>query len=190
MFNSDIMDLAIGMIFVYLLLSLMCSAANEVIELWLKNRAADLEKGLRELVITQTVQDPLLRRMGNRLKGLWKGGSPSTETAAKIAADAWMTELYDHPLLNGLYEGTYQHFLNYKNRTALGRLIRRIFLLSPKLPSYIPKRNFALAIMDLVAPATVGISGAAGATDTRAATDGVTGFIASPPTPEWIQHLR
>ena len=46
MFNSTILDVAIGMIFVYLLLSLMCSAANELIELWLKNRAADLERGL------------------------------------------------------------------------------------------------------------------------------------------------
>ena len=50
MFNSDILDVAIGMIFVYLLLSLICSAANELIELWLKNRAADLERGLRELL--------------------------------------------------------------------------------------------------------------------------------------------
>ena len=31
MFNSTILDVAIGMIFVYLLLSLMCSAANEII---------------------------------------------------------------------------------------------------------------------------------------------------------------
>src|SRR5438034_355636 len=50
MFNTQILDVAIGLIFVYLLLSLICSAANEVIELWLKNRAADLERGLRELL--------------------------------------------------------------------------------------------------------------------------------------------
>ncbi len=36
MFNSNILDVAIGMIFVYLLLSLMCTAANEMIELMLK----------------------------------------------------------------------------------------------------------------------------------------------------------
>src|SRR5262245_52524774 len=53
MFNSSVLDVAIGMVFVYLLLSLMCSAASELIELALKNRAKDLERGLRELL-----QDP------------------------------------------------------------------------------------------------------------------------------------
>ena len=42
MFNSNILDVAIGMIFIYLLRSLMCSAANEIIELMLKKRAIDL----------------------------------------------------------------------------------------------------------------------------------------------------
>src|SRR6266446_1200928 len=50
MFNSQILDVAIGMIFIYLLLSLMCSAANEVIESLLKKRAKHLEQGLRELL--------------------------------------------------------------------------------------------------------------------------------------------
>jgi hypothetical protein len=50
MFNSQILDVAIGMIFVYLLLSLICSAANELIEAWLKNRAKDLEAGICNLV--------------------------------------------------------------------------------------------------------------------------------------------
>ncbi|MDX6501386.1 MAG: hypothetical protein QOG23_4646 [Blastocatellia bacterium] len=50
MFNSQILDVAIGMIFVYLLLSLMCSAANEIIESLLKKRAKHLEQGLRELL--------------------------------------------------------------------------------------------------------------------------------------------
>lgn len=49
MFGSSILEVAIGLIFVYLLLSLICSAANEVIESFLKNRATDLERGIREL---------------------------------------------------------------------------------------------------------------------------------------------
>ena len=53
MFNSQILDVAIGMIFVYLLLSLMCSAANEIIESLLKKRAKHLEEGLRELLQNQ-----------------------------------------------------------------------------------------------------------------------------------------
>jgi hypothetical protein len=50
MFGSQVIDVAIGMIFVFLLLSLICSAANEVIESKLKNRAKDLEKGIRNLL--------------------------------------------------------------------------------------------------------------------------------------------
>ena len=50
MFRSEMMDVAIGMIFAYLLLSLICSAISELLERWLKNRAGDLEKGLRELL--------------------------------------------------------------------------------------------------------------------------------------------
>lgn len=49
MFGSSILEVAIGLIFVYLLLSLICSAVNEIIESFLKNRATDLERGIREL---------------------------------------------------------------------------------------------------------------------------------------------
>lgn len=49
MFGSSILEVAIGMVFVYLLMSLICSAANEIIESFLKNRATDLERGLREM---------------------------------------------------------------------------------------------------------------------------------------------
>ena len=76
MLNTTVIDVVIGLVFVYLLLSLMCSAANEMIEGWLKNRAADLERGLRELL-----KDP----KGNGL----------------------VKKVYDHPLISGLFEGTY-----------------------------------------------------------------------------------
>jgi len=110
MFNSTILDVAIGMIFVYLLLSLMCSAANELIELWLKNRAADLERGLREL-----------------LKD--KDGS------------GLVNDLYSHQLVNGLFEGEYKPGLLGLANRLLGKV---------NLPSYVPSRNFALALMDLI----------------------------------------
>lgn len=49
MFSTSILEVAIGLVFVYLLMSLICSAANEMIESILKNRATDLERGIREL---------------------------------------------------------------------------------------------------------------------------------------------
>jgi len=50
MLGSAMLDVAVGMVFVYLLLSLICSAFNELLETKLKNRAADLEKGIKGLL--------------------------------------------------------------------------------------------------------------------------------------------
>lgn len=116
MFNSGILDVAIGLVFIFLLLSLICSAINEMIEACLKMRATDLEKGIREFLYDQD----------------------GTGLAQKI---------YEHPLVFGLYKG------NYNPQR------------SSNLPSYIPPRNFALALMDIILPANKEtLSGAAGAT--------------------------
>src|SRR6266446_414475 len=79
MFNSQILDVAIGLIFVYLLLSLICSALNEIIETALKKRAIDLERGIRELLVPGS-----------------SSGSPDI-----------VQRMYDHPMLNGLFGSTY-----------------------------------------------------------------------------------
>jgi len=105
MFGSEILDIAIGMTFTYLLLSLICSALNELIERNLKNRAADLEKGLRELL-----DDP--------------------------TGTGWVAKVYNHGMINGLFKGTYNPAASDKTN----------------LPSYIPSRNFALAMLGLLAP--------------------------------------
>ncbi len=126
MFGSDLLDIAIGMIFVYLLLSLICSAANEIIEAWLKNRATDLERGIRELL------------------------SPN----AGVSNEGTVAKLYNHPLINGLHRGFYKDYVAYYNHNKFVRWLIRTFTTNPKLPSYIPARNFALALMDTVLPAT------------------------------------
>lgn len=56
-FGSTMLEVAIGMVFVYLLLSLLCSALSEFIELLFKFRARDLEKG-----IVRLLNDPQLAR--------------------------------------------------------------------------------------------------------------------------------
>ena len=50
MFGSDILDIAVGMVLVYLLLSLILTAVQETLEAWLKTRAGNLERSLRELL--------------------------------------------------------------------------------------------------------------------------------------------
>ena len=50
MFNSAILEVAIGIVFIYVLLSLMCTALREGLEGYLKTRASYLENGIRELL--------------------------------------------------------------------------------------------------------------------------------------------
>lgn len=111
MFGSTILEVAIGLIFVYLLLSLICSALNEIIESFLKNRATDLERGIRELF--------------NQSGG------------GQLVAN-----FYKHPLINGLFPGAYKG----DGSRNLGFLD---YLRPTNLPSYIPARNFAYAVLDL-----------------------------------------
>jgi hypothetical protein len=118
MFNSQVLDVAIGLVFVYLTLSLICSAANEVIEMMLKQRAKHLEQGLLELLHDKDL----------------------------------VGKIYDHALVSGLFGGKYEAG-------------------SRKLPSYIPSKNFALALMDLVLPGQAGANGvSSGAADSTAPT--------------------
>lgn len=50
MFGSEFLDVAIGLVFIYALVSILCTAVREGIEAWLKTRAAYLEHGVRELL--------------------------------------------------------------------------------------------------------------------------------------------
>jgi len=50
MFNSGILDVVIGVIVVYLQLSLVCTAFHELVALLLKKRATELEKGILGLL--------------------------------------------------------------------------------------------------------------------------------------------
>lgn len=112
MFGSVILEVAIGIIFIFLLVSIICSALREGIEAWFKTRAAFLEHGIREL---------LKDKDG---KGLAKS-------------------LYEHPLIYSLFSG------DYEPKTTKGK--PGMIASGRNLPSYIPAKNFATAIMDLAA---------------------------------------
>lgn len=113
MFGSQVLEVAIALVLMYLLLSLICSSIREGIEAIWKTRAGDLQRGICELL-----QD----RQG---VGLVKN-------------------LYEHPLVYGLFKGEYT-----PGKTG-------------KLPSYIPSRNFAVALLDIVARGPSTPAGAAG----------------------------
>lgn len=67
MFGSTILDVAIGLMFVYLLLSLMVTASSEIIAAWLKRRNKNLWLGVENLIGSQIAQDfynhPLIRSL-------------------------------------------------------------------------------------------------------------------------------
>jgi hypothetical protein len=69
MFGSTILEVAIGMVFVYLLLSLICSVVGEFIETLLKRRYKDLKKGIATLLqdpklVEQLYGHPLVQALG------------------------------------------------------------------------------------------------------------------------------
>jgi hypothetical protein len=120
MFGSVILDVAIGLILVYLLLSLIASAIREGIEAWLKTRSVHLERGIRELL-----------------------HDPSGTTLA--------SDFYNHPLIYSLFRGEYNPSKIQKTRgQKAGDMKFGSMPSRSDLPSYIPSRNFALALMDIV----------------------------------------
>ncbi len=123
MFGSVVLDIAIGLFFIYLLLSLICSAVRESIEGRLKSRAIHLERGIRELL----------------------RDSESIHLAKKV---------YEHPLIYSLYPGDYDASRTVDAFRGLRWITQVIWSWMPatkptNLPSYIPARNFALAVLDL-----------------------------------------
>ena len=135
MFNSSIIDVGIGLVFVFLTLSLICSAANEGIESLLKKRAKNLEKGIRELLGDLSAQASSATKQGGVTQPpapvQQAPGAGDSNKAADQTSPDFVELLYNHGLINSLYRGKY-------GETPLG-----------KLPSYIPAANFALAVLDL-----------------------------------------
>ena len=75
MFGSDILDIAVGMILIYLLLSLILTAVQETIEAWVKSRAANLERAISELLqgdstlVTEFYDHPLIYALHGGKRG-------------------------------------------------------------------------------------------------------------------------
>jgi len=113
MLGSEILDVAIGVVFVFVIVSLICTAVREGLEGWLKTRATHLEQGIRHLLHDRDAQ------------GLAR-------------------HVFEHPLIFGLFPGRYDP--QVKSGSWPMALTR-----GRNLPSYVPSRNFALALMDIAA---------------------------------------
>ena len=122
MFDTAFLDIGIGVAFVFLSLSLVCSGVREGIEQILKTRAKDLERGLRELL-----EDP-------DGKGITKSLFNHPQIASLFRGAA-----YDPGKLVGTTSES--DVSTTKTMPLAGR---------KNLPSYIPATNFSSAIIDLV----------------------------------------
>jgi hypothetical protein len=138
MFGSVVLDVAIGMAFVYLLLSLIASVVQELLATFMQLRAANLEKGLRSL---------------------FSGDSLGSEMDL-------VNSIYDHGLVRGLYSdpkrdsgklpSIFRKLMNWVRvvmRRVIGISADKPLTIAADpllLPSYIPSRTFALALIDVL----------------------------------------
>src|ERR1035437_10785264 len=90
MFNSSVLDVAIGLIFVYLLLGLMCTTVNEWLAQLFKPRAATLREGIRRLLHAPPDGTYLIRAVDINVAALAKRFSKADDklTLAVEAFDA------------------------------------------------------------------------------------------------------
>jgi hypothetical protein len=112
MLGSTTIEILIGIIIVFILVSTICTTIREGLESILKTRAAYLDQGIRQLLND-------------------KAGS---DLAKKF---------YEHPLIFGLFNGDYKPGTDVDSTS--------MFAKGKNLPSYIPSKNFARALMDIAA---------------------------------------
>jgi Collagen triple helix repeat (20 copies) len=129
----DILDVAIGVIFMYLLASLVCSSAAELCEALFRFRGSDLERGLFELLqqepemLAKVYRHPLVN-------SLFKGTYPE---AAPVAAVPPAPAVAPAPAAaQGVVVKLAANTVE-KNGPKLS------------LPSYIPACNFAVALLEV-----------------------------------------
>ncbi|HEY1499379.1 MAG TPA: hypothetical protein VGF88_07365 [Acidobacteriaceae bacterium] len=135
MFESAIVDTAIGMIFVFLLMSLVASVAQELFSTFLQLRAANLQRGLQSLFSGESIWGHDLVEM-----------------------------IYNHGLVRGLYSDPVKdsggagqvrkidRFRMYLRGliSMPGNLGNRSATQVTLLPAYIPSRTFALTMIDFL----------------------------------------
>jgi hypothetical protein len=85
MFDSSVIDIGIGLVFVFVLLSTAVTAAKEGLEAIFKRRGKDLERGIKELI----------------------GWSEAATRDPNSTEAKFISSLYNHPFINSLFSGSY-----------------------------------------------------------------------------------
>jgi hypothetical protein len=124
MFGLEILDVVIGLMFVYLLLALLATAINEYLAAVMNRRGKELARGIGRLL--EDLEAPAA------VDRAFDGLKPKLAAGAQSLTQ----QFYNHPLIRPL-------------ATRRGRLFGRIHD-APRLPSYIPARTFAMALLDVL----------------------------------------
>src|SRR4051812_15490655 len=128
MLDSDILEVAIGLAMVFALVSTICTAVREWLEMFLKSRASFLEYGIRQLLDDPHARSIARELFNHPLVSSLYIGKYENEDSGKPAKDA----TGDRPPK------------------------RRLVAFNSNLPSYIPSTNFAKALIDIVARGPAG----------------------------------
>ncbi len=126
MFGSEVLDVAIGLILVFMLTSIVLTAVQEVLESWFKSRAADLNSAIYELLqrndefVENLYKHPLVF-------ALHRGGIAGRFNHSEIASPT-----------------------GWKSWSLFGADWQNVRKLRGELPSYIPRETFAAALLDLL----------------------------------------
>jgi hypothetical protein len=136
MFNSPLLDVTIGLVFIFLLYSLLATSINELIATLFGLRARVLKRAIITGMLSDTTKDVLVLKLKNifrshiinsyqtvvlQITGLFHKPK-SVEKKQKIG-----DKFYDHPLIKNYGSG-------------------QIF----SLPSYIPANNFSTVLIDVL----------------------------------------
>lgn len=144
MFGSTTLEIAIGLAFVYLLFSLVCTTLTECIGRLLRLRASTLKSAIANMIV------------GENDAGVTEARPPKTTNA--LQKEYVDKGLYQHGLIQSLAKSSGYDRLIGGKRLDKGR------------PSYIPAHIFAIALLDSIVnkPATTATSAATVTTATAA----------------------
>lgn len=129
MFGSAILDMVVGMVFVFLLLSLVVSAVREAIEARLQDRAKLLAWGLHELL-----------------------GGGSKVLLERLYCHPLIAALYSGPFDEKIID-----YRRNTGGFWILKYIGSFFFKRTKMPAYIPARTVALALLDMARNGQLGL---------------------------------
>jgi hypothetical protein len=95
LFNSIILDVIIGLVFVYLLLAILCTAGNEWVAALTRRRGEMLRKGVKQLLSDQPIR-------------------------GETDLQAFVREFYKHPLITSMmHDANHPTYISPRNFTAV-----------------------------------------------------------------------